>query len=516
MHSHPALGPDASVPEVSANEAVSGGRVARILERCCVGCLFLFVFAAPHSIAATQAAFIAGCVLWIARMVASRRLLFARTAVDLPLALFLGWTVLSVATSLDPAFSADRLRGVSLFFAMYLFASNIPSRRVAWALTLVLSISVVGNLALTYYQRYQGSGLKIVAVRTDALSKWGLQQNDTIVAVDGKPVRTIEDLNSAFDVGKKKDLTTIKFTRGEYELETSYRRNRVRRDGIGPERLGIDVAPGRDFRSRGFFSHPSTYAEVLQLIASVISAWVIVGIGRDRRVAIAMAVLGLAVAGALIQTQTRAPIASFGLAIVCMLVVHGAGRKAVVAGVLAAIVVVSLGALVMLRGRSIDFFSPTDDSTAWRLTVWREALPILAAHPIFGIGPDAAKEKAGDLNLFEGGKLPPGHFHSTPMQIAVDRGVPALLGWLWFVVAFFVAGARLVRKLVRTDSAELDWRVTAAALGAWGAWVGFIASSLVHFNWGDGEPMELAWALMGILFAISRLVTVEVPAAELR
>ena len=139
------------------------------------------------------------------------------------------------------------------------------------------------------------------------------------------------------------------------------------------------------------------------------------------------------------------------------------------------------------------------------VAVWREALPLLAAHPLVGIGPDAATERWKEFHLGEDGRLPPGHFHSTPLQIAVDRGIPALLAWLAFVVTFIWSVARLVRRLNRRESTGEDWRVTATVLGAWGGVIGFVASSLVHFNWGDSEPMEMAWCVMGLAFAVARL-----------
>ncbi len=220
-------------------------------------------------------------------------------------------------------------------------------------------------------------------------------------------------------------------------------------------------------------------------------------------------------AGALIQTQTRAPIVAFGIAIVAMVALCGGNRRRLVVAAAVAAVVVAAGALFINHGREVSIVDPTDDSTTWRLTVWGEALNLIREHPLLGIGPDAAKVEAQNLKLFENGKLPPGHFHSTPVQLAVDRGLPALAAWLAFVVVFFVSAGRLVRRLGAGEATGADWRVTAATLGAWGAIVGFIASSLVHFNWGDGEPMEMAWCLMGIVFAVARLSTEEV-GGELR
>ena len=501
-----ATGPAGSEP--SRAELTATARIARLLERATHVCLVVFVVAAPHSIAVTQGAFVLGCAFWVARMAASRRFLFARTAVDVPLAIFVGWTVLTVATSLDPAWSADRLRGVSLFFILYLFATNVPTKRFAWALALLLGLSSIGNLAYTYAERIEGRGVKVTAMREKGpLHMWGVQPGDTIVEANGRPIRTIDELNRAFD-GEKREVVTLRYTRGEGVHTGWYRVGRLARDDArpGPERLGIETEPGRDFRARAFFSHPATYAETLQQIGSVLVGFVVVALARRRwRWAAWLGALALVVAGALVQTQTRAPIVAFAVAIVAMTALRGGNRRRLVVAAVVAAVVVAAGAAVALQGRGVSTTNPTDDSTAWRLTVWREALALVGEHPLLGIGPDAAKTQADRLHVFEDGRLPPGHFHSTPLQLAVDRGLPALAAWVAMLAAFFVAAGRLVRRLCREEASGLDWRVTAATLGAWGAVVGFVASSFVHFNWGDSEPMEMAWCLMGIVFAVARL-----------
>ncbi|MBK6313403.1 MAG: O-antigen ligase family protein [Blastocatellia bacterium] len=507
--------PGALAAEVLTLE--SDGRFERLLERGTVGALALFVIAAPHSIAVTQAAFVLGLLMWITRMIVARRPLFVRTAVDLPLLVFVGWTAISVATSLDPMWSLSRMRGVSLVLIMYLFAANVPTRRVAWMLALALMLSVAGNLWWTYLERAQGRGVKVVTMGASPLKKWGVIPGDTILEVDGKAVHDLESLNAAFEGDRSRELIPVRFTHGESDETRVYRRGRVLREGTGSDRLAVTIAPGRDFRARAYFSHAATYAETLQIIASMIAAWVICGALQNRKWALWLAFLLAMTVGALVQTQTRAPIVAFGLALPAMVLLRGAGRRVLVGAGIATIVLFLAGGWFILRGREVALVHPTDESTQWRLTVWREALPILAAHPLFGIGPDAAKYRAGELQLFDGGKLPPGHFHSTPLQIAVDRGIPALIAWIAFVAMLLVSIGRLARQQAsRESTGGGDWRVTATVLGAWGALVGFFASSLVHFNWGDSEPMQMAWAVAGIAFAIARIDRTEEASRELR
>ncbi len=499
---------DARLAVARGADLPTTGGLERFFERAVLVCLFVFVLAAPHSIAVTQGAFVLGSLFWIARMVAARRFLFARTPLDVTLALFVGWTCISVATSLDPAWSADRLRGVSLFFIMYMFATNVPTKRVVWALALVLAVSVVGNLWLTYYERFEGRGVKITAMQASPLAKWGIQPGDTVLEVGGHKVQTLDDLNKAFDGRRRREQIPVRFTRGEFDITESYMRGRVTRDEstTGPDRLHVDVVPGRDFRAQGYFSTWATYAETLQLIGALIVGWIVVAASRRQwRWVAGLGVLGILVVGALIQTQTRAPLVAFGIAVVSMVALRGGSRKRLLVGGVVAAVVVAVGAVVIAHGRDVSVIDPTDESTAWRLTVWREALPLLAEHPLVGIGPDTATERWKQMGLGDNGKLPPGHFHSTPLQFAVDRGIPALLAWIALVAVFIVNVARLVRRLGRGEAEAEDWRTTAVVLGAWGAFIGFVASSLVHFNWGDSEPMEMAWCLMGLAFAVQRL-----------
>lgn len=507
--------PGALAAEVLTLE--SDGRFERLLERGTVGALALFVLAAPHSIAVTQVAFVLGLLMWIVRMIVARRPLFVRTAVDLPLLIFVGWTAISVATSLDPMWSLSRMRGVSLVLIMYLFAANVPTRRVAWMLALALMLSVAGNLWWTYFERAQGRGVKVVTMGASPLKKWGVIPGDTILEVDGKAVHDLESLNAAFEGDRSRELIPVRFTHGESDETRVYRRGRVLREGTGSDRLAVTIAPGRDFRARAYFSHAATYAETLQIIASMIAAWVVCGALQNRKWALWLAFILALTIGALVQTQTRAPIVAFGLALPAMVLLRGAGRRVLIGAGIATIVLFLAGGWFILRGREVALVHPTDESTQWRLTVWREALPILAAHPLFGIGPDAAKYRAGELQLFDKGKLPPGHFHSTPLQIAVDRGIPALLAWIAFVAMLLVSIGRLARRQAARESTDGgDWRVTATVLGAWGALVGFFASSLVHFNWGDSEPMQMAWAVAGIAFAIARIDRTEEASRELR
>ncbi|HEY0725065.1 MAG TPA: hypothetical protein VGD41_13930, partial [Pyrinomonadaceae bacterium] len=85
------------------------------------------------------------------------------------------------------------------------------------------------------------------------------------------------------------------------------------------------------------------------------------------------------------------------------------------------------------------------------------------------------------------------HLHSTPLQLAFDRGLPMLALWLWLVIAFWLFVARSERS-----AADLsDTNSYGIQLGILGALTGFLVSSLVNYNYGDAEVAMMFWFLMG-------------------
>jgi O-antigen ligase len=97
----------------------------------------------------------------------------------------------------------------------------------------------------------------------------------------------------------------------------------------------------------------------------------------------------------------------------------------------------------------------------------------------------------------------PPHLHNVPIQIAAERGLPALAIWLWFVAALTVAQVRLFRSHPSTSrGAGMDVRVTAAAGIA--AVAAMLAAGLFEYNFGDSEFLMLFLVLVTLPFAAAR------------
>ena len=97
--------------------------------------------------------------------------------------------------------------------------------------------------------------------------------------------------------------------------------------------------------------------------------------------------------------------------------------------------------------------------------------------------------------------------HSTYLQLALERGVPALLAWLALLFMY----ARMLWRLTRRGSAG-GWIERGIALGALGGLAGFIASGLVHYNLGDSEVAMIFYLIMGLSLVVEREARTERPA----
>lgn len=152
--------------------------------------------------------------------------------------------------------------------------------------------------------------------------------------------------------------------------------------------------------------------------------------------------------------------------------------------------VLAFAAVVVWQTRDRNALLLGDPSSSLRVQVARVGLSRIPIHPIFGHGMDAMK-----LHWTEWGF--PGkdvlHLHSTPLQLAFDRGLPMLALWVWMMVAFWLTSARAERS-----AADLsDTNSYGILLGTLGALTGFLISSLVNYNYGDAEVAMMFWFLMG-------------------
>jgi len=138
-----------------------------------------------------------------------------------------------------------------------------------------------------------------------------------------------------------------------------------------------------------------------------------------------------------------------------------------------------------------------DDTARDRLAMLDTGLRLVRAYPITGVGPGQVKRLYPVWAGPEALRRSTSHLHNTPLQIAVERGVPGLVAWLAIWVAFFRVSARTLARARREDE---DTR--ALVLGPMAAVAAFLVAGLFEYNFGDTEVLLVALALMALPFTI--------------
>ena len=483
-------------------------QISTAISNALIACLFLIAAFAPHSIAVTQTAWLLGMVLWVARFAFYPRPVLARSPLDYALLAFFVLSGISGIFSYNPIMSIGKMRAASLFTVVYLISQNVNSLRLVRLLTFTLIASCMINVFLTAGQLAIGKGVKVEGVspesplakavfRTRSVNQpTPIANGDTVWQVDGRDVGSPEELAAALASGSP--FAKVRIYRVEWMPELEVPRGQLLPGTTVLQQLGITGwSRGRDWRATGFFNHWVTYAEVLQLIASLaLGIFLAIREKKSITVLLILAVVGLVFA--LGMTVTRASWIGFAVSVVVMLSLSVTRRTLLIVAA-CALPLVLVSVVVLQQKRGIGFFDRQDQSTSWRQMVWREGFELLVSKPrhlLVGVGIDSIKGHWREWGLFDNGRQPIGHMHSNLLQIALERGVPALIVWL-ILIGLYV---RMLWKIVR----EAESFSRGLALGALGGTIGFFTSGLVHYNWGDSEVVTVFYFIMGLCLIVER------------
>ena len=240
-------------------------------------------------------------------------------------------------------------------------------------------------------------------------------------------------------------------------------------------------------RPQGALGHYMTYSGLLVLV-------ICAAVGRllfDVRHCAWAAIMMPSLAAAIALTFTRS--AWVGVAAgVAMLFVLKDFRLLALLPVIAALFFALAPGRITTRFYSM--FDLHDPTTRDRVAMLREGRAMIAEHPLTGVGPNMVERvyaQYRDPLAVE--KVNP-HLHNVPMQIAAERGLPALAIWVWFVGT---AGWDLWRKL-RTSRHRFLAATALAAIA------GMLSAGLFEHNFGDSEFLMLFLVLLTLPFAADR------------
>jgi O-antigen ligase len=241
-------------------------------------------------------------------------------------------------------------------------------------------------------------------------------------------------------------------------------------------------------RVQGALGHYMTYSGVIMLVACTAAARVM--FRRHDRMWAALVMPAVLVALALTFSRNAWVGACAGIS---LLFVLRDFRLMALLPVVAAIFIAFAPAAI--TDRLYSTFDLKDPTNRDRVAMLRSGLRIIEDHPLTGVGPDMVIQvyphyrDAGATN-----QLNP-HLHNVPLQIAAERGLPALAIWLWFIVT-------LLRDFLRKWRAAPFPSLPTAALAAV---VAMLAAGMFEYNFGDSEFLMLFLVLVTLPYAAERV-----------
>ena len=475
-----------------------------------VWCGFLiYAIAAPHSIAISWVGISLLVLGWLIRTAVTRRLGIQRSPMDLPLLLFIAWTVLSSILSIEPRDSIPKLINVSTFLFFYL-AQSLLSRKLAIMVAGVMILSAAAGVLWGAGELVLGRGVIVNALSTDSplRSATPLTEGDVIWRVNNTRVSTVEEINDGLRrtcAGCTLRLSVI--SRGEHAEWTARLPDKPVNDSNPSGITG--GGPTHRFRASGWTRHYETFAEVLQIIAQFALGFAIVNWKRSKdatanvpklRKRALVAAIGFAIVAIGIPlTAMRSTLTAVAIGALVIAWRMATTQRQRIILVTAVLVILVGGGWFVWRTREQGALALQDASANLRYQVATTAARRVMLHPIFGHGMDAMHEHWNEWG-FPGRDMLDAH--STPIQIAFDRGWPALAFWFWLLFSFW----RFVMRTERVTAQAGDANAHALSVGIIGAFAGFVLSSLVNYNFGDSEVVLLVWWMMGAAVVLNRSV----------
>ena len=468
--------------------------VRRLAEHTSLLGFLLYAVFAPHSIAGAQIALGLTGLGWLLRTIATGNVNLRRTPQDLPICLFLAWTILSAFLSEEPRISLAKLQSVFVVHLFYMTRA-VLTRRTALMVVALMITSGVAGVVWSVADIARGRGAIVEEMTVDSpFQGTSLRVGDAVWRIGTRRVSNIREIDDAIRSAPTGVPLAVSFIRqGEHgEWPTLLITDEMK---ARPSPSGLKGRwPTHRFRASGWTRHYETFSETLQILAQLALGLALAQLHqrRDRWRAWASLFASAVLAMGILLTAMRTVLVA--LAIGAGVISWRAARKKERLIICAAIIALLVaGALAVQRTRVTGALAFEDASTRLRLDVAGVALSRLMIHPFFGHGMDAVKKHWSEWG-FPGTDVI--HMHSTPLQLAFDRGLPALLFWLWIMASFWRTAAR-AESSARADAADTNRH--GLLLGATGALAGFFASSLVNYNFGDGEVALVFWWLMGIV-----------------
>jgi O-antigen ligase len=240
-------------------------------------------------------------------------------------------------------------------------------------------------------------------------------------------------------------------------------------------------------RPQGTLGHYMTYSGLLMLVICVALARILFSQRERTWAVLVMPALLVAVS----VTLTRnAWVGICGAAALLLLL-----KDFRLLAVLPVVAAIFFGiAPTQMQARFKSIFNTKDPSNRDRMAMLHEGERMIRNHPLVGVGPNMVQPLYAEYRGPDGEEKVNPHLHNVPVQIAAERGLPALAAWLTFIVMLLMDLARRFRA----HSHQFFFATALACI------VSMLAAGMFEYNFGDSEFLMLFLMLVTLPFAVER------------
>ena len=250
-----------------------------------------------------------------------------------------------------------------------------------------------------------------------------------------------------------------------------------------------------DRRIRGPFSHYMTFSGLLLICDLLLIASLAMGktAGKKRQVwrLVALALINVALLGSL----TRSAWVGLGLSLTLFLLART--PRWLLAYIPAAILVALLAPPRFLE-RIGSITDLQDRSNYDRFCMLEAGLDMVAERPLFGMGPEMIERRYAIYRPPSAPRYEVPHLHNSFLQLAAERGLPALAAYLALLAGSVALAWRRYVREGRDAGPRADLYV-----GMLLALLAFSLAGLFENNWGDTEVQRPILFLLALPFCLT-------------
>ncbi len=247
---------------------------------------------------------------------------------------------------------------------------------------------------------------------------------------------------------------------------------------------------GPAFRIHGLMGHHMTFSGQMMLLLGAMAIFLTRDRVRRSRPVWPLVGLMLLCGAALVLTLTRSSWLGLAAGILVALALLRPRWLLPLPVLALAIFLVSPD---FVQDRFRHFFDTAEAGNAARIDMLHTGLRIVRDRPLFGVGPRMIEQSVYDYGANP--EILPcfyQHLHNNVIQLAAERGVPALLFWLWFMLRVVWDHSRWFIRLRASGRTE-DLVFPALALTAV---TSLCVAGFFEFNFGDSEVLSVFLALV--------------------